>query len=338
MAWRSSAWASPTRRRRESVAKRLTPLFPARASSSTASCAALLVYLQGAGRGRSGDEAAAERPDAGGPDVLCVRAPERRQPAGSDEQRRAYFSWINLAERGYRGGNSFKKFLQQIRDDATAKLTEAERVALKDVIEGKQKVEVVKLETTRQFVHNWQMEDLLPVADQVESGRSFEKGRAAYEAAQCAKCHRFAGEGGDTGPDITGVGNRFNAGLPARIADRAVEGDLRSVPGLRDSHAGRRQCITGRVIEESDKEIKVRTDPFARELLDDRQEQHRSPPAIAPQRNAARPDQHAHQGRDPRPDRLHALRGQCPGQGVRAGGQVAVLSRDQTWSRRAACG
>ena len=29
------------------------------------------------------------------------------------------------------------------------------------------------------------MEDSLPLAGDVESGRSFEKGRAAYEAAQC---------------------------------------------------------------------------------------------------------------------------------------------------------
>jgi putative heme-binding domain-containing protein len=167
---------------------------------------------------------------------------------------------------GYRGGNSFKKFLQKIRDDASATLTDADRVALKEVISGTQTVEAVKLETTRQFVHNWQMEDLLPVADDVESGRSFDKGRAAYEAAQCYKCHRFAGEGGDTGPDITGVGNRFNTVyllesliVPSKaVSDQYLGSVIRTLDG---------EIITGRVIEENDKEIKVRTDPFARALV-----------------------------------------------------------------------
>ncbi|HEX5106565.1 MAG TPA: c-type cytochrome [Pirellulaceae bacterium] len=184
----------------------------------------------------------------------------------SHEQLVAYFSWMNLAQSSYKGGNSFVKFVQQIRNDATARLDEKQKQALKDVIEGKQSVEVVKLETTRQFIHNWQMEDLLPLVDQVESGRSFEKGRAAYEAAQCYKCHRFAGEGGSTGPDITGVGSRFNTVyllesliVPSKaISDQYLGSVIRTLDG---------EIITGRVIEESEKELKVRTDPFARELL-----------------------------------------------------------------------
>ncbi len=134
------------------------------------------------------------------------------------------------------------------------------------MIAGRQKVEVVKLETTRQFVHNWQMEDLLPLAGDVESGRSFEKGRAAYEAAQCYKCHRFASQGGDTGPDITGVGSRFSTIylfesliVPSKaVSDQYLGSVIRTLDG---------DIVTGRVVEEDDKEIKVRTDPFARELV-----------------------------------------------------------------------
>jgi putative heme-binding domain-containing protein len=178
----------------------------------------------------------------------------------------AYFSWMNLAQTSYKGGNSFVKFVQQIRSDATARLDEKQKLALKDVIEGKQSIEVVKLETTRQFIHNWQMEDLLPMVDQVEHGRSFERGKAAYEAAQCAKCHRFAGSGGSTGPDITGVGNRFNTVyllesliVPSKaVSDQYLGSVIRTLDG---------EVITGRVIEETDNVLKVRTDPFARELL-----------------------------------------------------------------------
>ncbi len=182
-------------------------------------------------------------------------------------QRKAYFSWLTLAELKYRGGASFTRFIQQIRQDAAAKLSPEDRAALKDVIEGRQNVEVVKLETTRQFIHNWQMEDVQPRLDEVQSGRSFEKGRQAYFAAQCNKCHRFKGEGGDTGPDITGVGNRFKPDylLEALILPSKVVSDQYRNTIIQ---TGDGDLLTGRVIDENDQRVMIRTDPFARELTE----------------------------------------------------------------------
>lgn len=180
------------------------------------------------------------------------------------EQHREHFSWMSLAESKYRGGASFKKFVQQIRKDTQDKMSEAERTALKDVIEGKESVAVVKLETTRQFVHNWQMPDLQPLLVGVDKGRNFARGRAAFEAAQCFKCHRFKGEGGDTGPDITGVGNRFDARylLEAMVEPNKVISDqYRSF--VIETTEGR--IFTGRVLSEDKDRLLLRTDPFARE-------------------------------------------------------------------------
>jgi putative heme-binding domain-containing protein len=185
----------------------------------------------------------------------------------NSEQRRAYFSWLNLAESKYKGGASFQLFIQQVRKDAVAKLTDAEKAEYKDVIEGRQNIEVVKLETTRQFIHNWQMEDFADKASQAESGRSFEKGKLAYEAAQCAKCHRFRGEGASTGPDITAVGNRFNSQyvLESLIVPSKVVSDqyVNSVVVTDDG-----EVLTGRIIEEDAQKIRIRTSPFALELTD----------------------------------------------------------------------
>lgn len=128
----------------------------------------------------------------------------------NEELRRAYFSWFNLAGGNYKGGHSFKKFLENIRKDAIETLSKDERVALRSVIEGAQSVEVVADEKPRQFVHNWQMADIRPLLAGVEHGRSFDSGKAAFRAAQCLKCHRFAGDGGAVGHDLTGAGNRFS--------------------------------------------------------------------------------------------------------------------------------
>jgi putative heme-binding domain-containing protein len=183
------------------------------------------------------------------------------------EQRKAYFSWLNLAETKYQGGASFKKFVQRIRQDAVAKLSDKEKESLKDVLQGKNNVEVVKLETTRQFVHNWQMSDLEPRLGQVERARSFDKGKLAYQAAQCYKCHRFKGDGGDTGPDLTGVGGRFDARyilesiiLPSKvISDQYASTIIETTDG---------KTITGRVVDEDAKKLKIRTDPFATQLVE----------------------------------------------------------------------
>ncbi len=64
------------------------------------------------------------------------------------------------------------------------------------------------------FVKDWQMEDLLPLLDQVSGGRSFSGGKAAFQNAGCVLCHRMGqgseGAGGVAGPDLTAVASRFN--------------------------------------------------------------------------------------------------------------------------------
>src|SRR5262249_43946804 len=61
-----------------------------------------------------------------------------------------------------------------------------------------------------QFVKDWKMEDLLPLLDKLNTGRSFEAGMAAFKQAGCGQCHRFAGEEGSVGPDLTSVGKRLS--------------------------------------------------------------------------------------------------------------------------------
>jgi len=61
----------------------------------------------------------------------------------------------------------------------------------------------------QKFVRDWKMEDLLPSLDHINRGRSFESGRTAFRQTGCSQCHRFAGDGGSVGPELTGVGRRL---------------------------------------------------------------------------------------------------------------------------------
>ncbi|MFI4874573.1 MAG: c-type cytochrome, partial [Blastopirellula sp. JB062] len=251
----------------DAVISRLNPRFPAESEQVSRELFNLLVYLEAPGiveRGMRQLFASQTQQDQ----MFYAYVLRNATQGWTMDQRKAYFSWMNLAQTKYRGGNSFQKFVMQIRNDAAEKLAKAERAELKEIMDGAaQTEEVAKLETTRQFVHNWQVDDLIKLLPQVESGRNFEKGRAAFEAAQCAKCHRYAGQGGGTGPDLTGVGNRFAPlyVLEAMILPSKVVSD-QYVNTIFQTDTG--DILVGRVINETDDAYQIRTGPFAKELTE----------------------------------------------------------------------
>lgn len=248
------------------VAQRLMPLFPGQSLLMNRELCRLLVYLEADGvieKTLTQMKSAQTQQDQ----MFYVFVLRNVSRGWTAEQRRTYFSWLNLAEQKYRGGNSFRRFIQQIRKDASEKLTAAEKTALQELLEQRVFDEAESLETTRQFVHNWQASDILPLLDEVERGRDFEKGQLAFKAAQCYKCHRFAGEGGATGPDLTGVGGRFKL-------DYLVEAIVEPSKVVSDQYANEiivtagGEVLSGRVVGEDDKTLKLLTDPFAREPIE----------------------------------------------------------------------
>ena len=54
------------------------------------------------------------------------------------------------------------------------------------------------------------MDDVLQAAQSGLRKRDFENGKKMYAAARCMVCHRFGGDGGATGPDLTQLAGRFN--------------------------------------------------------------------------------------------------------------------------------
>jgi len=248
----------------QAVVARLDPLFPGPSPRVNRELCRLLVYLDAPGVIRRG--MAQLRQARTQQDQLYYVFVLRSVTTGwTTQERRAYFSWLNLAEAKYRGGASFQNFIRQIRKDAVAKLPAAEKGALAEVIAGHQQADAVGLETTRQFVHNWQISDLLPRLGEVAHARSFQRGREAFAAAQCAKCHRFNGAGGATGPDITGVGNRFTPQylLESLIEpSKAVSDQYRATTIVTNDG----NIISGYVVDENKKRLRIRTNPFSETL------------------------------------------------------------------------
>jgi mono/diheme cytochrome c family protein len=152
-------------------------------------------------------------------------------------QRQAYFKWLNTRRADTPAARATSCSSRTSRkSDST--LGDEERIALAPLL--KPPMELAATPTAsqppRSVVKNWQMADLVPRLDKLKSGRSFENGKAAYATVSCAKCHRFNGDGGGSGPDISGVGKPLPTGRSARSDRPAVEGDLGSVPGDGDHH------------------------------------------------------------------------------------------------------
>jgi putative heme-binding domain-containing protein len=179
------------------------------------------------------------------------------------EQRKQYFSWLNLAQEKYHGGASFPKFLEHFREEAEQTLRPQEKQELGPILNRRASVAVVKVTAPRQFVRNWQMQDILPDLNEVSHGRSFARGKAAYEAVQCSVCHKFKGEGdGSIGPDLTAVGNRFT---PEYI----LESILLPSKVVSDQYANTqvitkdRDVIEGRVMKDEPDKLVIRPSPLS---------------------------------------------------------------------------
>jgi putative heme-binding domain-containing protein len=104
------------------------------------------------------------------------------------------------------------------------------------------------------------MDDLLPDLDQPDSGRSFDSGKSSFQKLGCAECHRFAGEGGTVGSDLTGISRR------AKKRD-ILESILEPSKVVADEYATfifateSGKLITGRIEREDGSELVIRTGP-----------------------------------------------------------------------------
>jgi putative heme-binding domain-containing protein len=96
-----------------------------------------------------------------------------------------------------------------------ASLSDAEKVTLAEVLakkpEKKSALENLQAIFVGRTTTNWTLDELSSAARTDLKGRNFENGRKMFGAAACFACHRFANEGGMTGPDLSAAGRRYSA-------------------------------------------------------------------------------------------------------------------------------
>lgn len=127
------------------------------------------------------------------------------------EQRESYFTFLAAARKKV-GNASYGGYLGRIWQDSMAGCTVAERVALAPVAGEKIPVPPPFRATPPKGPgRDWQLAEAAALVKGGLVGRDFQRGRNLYFATSCAVCHRFAGEGGNVGPDLSSLSNKFGA-------------------------------------------------------------------------------------------------------------------------------
>jgi putative heme-binding domain-containing protein len=199
---------SPSAEVREAVLAKTNQLFPTGSPNVDRELSQLLIYLEAPQIARRCLERltkASTQEEA----IHYAFALRALKGDWSLDDRKAYFAWFNDSAQ-LRGGHSFAGFLRNAKNEAVALLAERDKSALASVLEPPTRAaDAPPPAADRPIVREWTVGELAPGIDQALRGRDFQRGRQLFAAASCFKCHRFAGEGGIIGPDVTGVGNRF---------------------------------------------------------------------------------------------------------------------------------
>ena len=139
--------------------------------------------------------------------AFCLR---EAQKGWTPQTRKAYFQWfydIGTA----RGGASFGGFLENIRKVAIGNMEDEDKAALGELTGPlpAPKDPLADL-APRSQVKQWSVDELAEKFAAKKSGFNYERGKQMFAVAQCYKCHRFAGQGGIQGPDLTASSQRFS--------------------------------------------------------------------------------------------------------------------------------
>ncbi len=206
-------FGKPSGKLTEKIIAQLDPQFPAKSFKMNWLLCETLAYLEAPTVAEKGIALLTQSPTQE-EQMEYARSLRNLQNGWSKELRTQYFNWF-LKAANYRGGASFTKFIEFIRNDAVASLSPTEKKGLARLLAKKPEIKspaevMAEAMAGRTFVKNWELDDLSKVSSNGLKDRNFEVGRKMFAAGGCYACHRFGNQGGMNGPDLTGSGGRYS--------------------------------------------------------------------------------------------------------------------------------
>ena len=122
----------------------------------------------------------------------------------TDELRAAYWRWLDAAN-DRSGGFSLRGFIDHVKEDADMHVHRPAGSAATAVAAA---TPAPTPNATGAPIHAWTVAEL-SVAAPGDAAPDRMRGEQIFRESMCIQCHRFGGDGGANGPDLTGVGGRF---------------------------------------------------------------------------------------------------------------------------------
>jgi len=184
--------------------------------------------------------------------------------------RERYWRWLDAAD-AISGGMSLGGYIEAIRRDATEHVRRP--ASSPERPPPARARSAVAASTTARVARAWRVADLVdeaPAPDTVAAApRNLLRGALIYRETSCILCHRFAGEGSSTGPDLTGVASRFSRidllrailEPSAHVSDQYRDSMITTIDG---------DVIVGRIVHEAPDHLEILTNPmgFERERVE----------------------------------------------------------------------
>lgn len=124
--------------------------------------------------------------------------------------RRSFFAWFPTTA-AWQGGNSFRGFIETFRKEALANVADpAERQALDELSTRVPELPFAEYSPPKGPGRDYSVDDVVALAVDGWHDRDFASGRNLFHTMACASCHRFDGQGGSIGPDLTTASSRFS--------------------------------------------------------------------------------------------------------------------------------
>ncbi|MCU0703910.1 MAG: c-type cytochrome [Fimbriiglobus sp.] len=157
------------------------------------------------------------------------------------------------------GGASYQKFLANIEADAYANVSDTDRLAI-EAAKLRPAYKAKELPKPTGPGKEWTTADLTKLEDKLKSGRNFKNGEKAFAAGRCVVCHRFGGDGGATGPDLTQAAGRFALkDLAEAIVEPSKVISDQYKASVVETKSG--NTVNGRIVAEVGGKLVIVTDP-----------------------------------------------------------------------------
>ena len=185
----------------------------------------------------------------------------------STEAREKYFRWYNRALKRS-GGQQYANFIKAIQKAALANVPEEERQYFEGLAGASMNKNHNMMQDVKQPVgpgQNWTVKTLKATYAKNNAYLNYASGQNLFKASLCVSCHSINGVGGNSGPELTQIGNRFSI---SDLAEAIIDPSATVSDRYRNTnyHMENGSIVSGRLVDETEDWLEISINAFSPEL------------------------------------------------------------------------